>query len=951
MNPPLEAPVKNRRVLLIGWDAADWKMIHPLLDAGKLPALKGLIEGGVMGNLATLNPMYSPMLWTSIATGKRPYKHGVHGFSEVDPVSGGVRPISGASRHCKAIWNMLSQEGKRSMVIGWWPSHPAEPINGVMVSNHYQRASGKTIADWPMAPGTVHPAELGEVLQQLRMHPADVGAGHLLPFVPAGASIDQDKDRRLQSLAKIVADSANIQAAATFLMRQEPWDFMAVYFDAIDHFGHGFMKYHPPRQGHVSEADFQLYQGVLETGYRFHDMMLSALLRLVGDDVTVVLISDHGFHPDNLRPTALPAEPAGPAHEHRPYGIFVAKGPGIKRDQPVFGASLLDICPTLLTLFGLPVGEDMDGRVLEDLFEGELELATIPSWEAREGAAGMHGDADALDPAAMRAGMDQLVALGYVEAPTGDRSQQAIATNRELDYNLAKALMDGGHFADALGILDGLQAASPDDFRFHLARIDCLAALGKPAAAAQVADDLIVLRERVAERTREPLARLIRRVNRLRQVLKVSARRPERHRRFQQRMRQARAQFRHLAPLARIPKEGMAQLKIRAAAMAGDFDKALELTGEMGEKAQNRTDYHLIRAGLLNRKQAVDEAIAAYQRALEIDPECRTAWAGLARALVRKKDWAGAEEAARRATGLFFHNPQAHYLIGAACQFQGRPADACVALAHAVKQAPGFIRAFRLLARITRQHHPDPLFHAVFRSRAERLVFLAKARNGGVAQVSDFDRSRLTPFPVATGTAEANEVITIVTGLPRSGTSLMMQMLAAGGLVPLTDEARQADESNPRGYLEYRPVMSIARDASWMAEARGKVVKIVAPLLVFLPEQDADGRPFHYRIVFMNRDWREIHASQSRMIQRRGEAGASRSVTGLKHAFEQQLQRVRSRIVQQNIAALDIDYAEAIANPAGIAARLAAFLPGFDAAAAALTVAPALHHERVPGID
>jgi hypothetical protein len=211
-----------------------------------------------------------------------------------------------------------------------------------------------------------------------------------------------------------------------------------------------------------------------------------------------------------------------------------------------------------------------------------------------------------------------------------------------------------------------------------------------------------------------------------------------------------------------------------------------------------------------------------------------------------------------------------------------------VALAHAVKQAPGFIRAFRLLARITRQHHPDPLFHAVFRSRAERLVFLAKARTGGVAQVSDFDRSRLTPFPVATGTAEANEVITIVTGLPRSGTSLMMQMLAAGGLVPLTDETRQADESNPRGYLEYRPVMSIARDASWMAEARGKVVKIVAPLLVFLPEQDADGRPFHYRIVFMNRDWREIHASQSRMIQRRGEAGASRSVTGLKHAFEQQ---------------------------------------------------------------
>jgi TctA family transporter len=84
------------------------------------------------------------------------------------------------------------------------------------------------------------------------------------------------------------------------------------------------------------------------------------------------------------------------------------------------------------------------------------------------------------------------------------------------------------------------------------------------------------------------------------------------------------------------------------------------------------------------------------------------------------------------------------------------------------------------------------------------------------------------------------------------------------------------------------------------------------------------------------------------MIQRRGEAGASRSVTGLKHAFEQQLLRVRSRIVQQNIAALDIHYAAAIVNPAGVAAALAAFLPGFNAASAASSVDPSLHRERVP---
>ena len=70
------------------------------------------------------------MLLTSIATGKRPYKHGIHGFSEPDPHSGGIRPITNLSRKTKAVWNILNQHGQKANVIGWWPSHPAEPING-----------------------------------------------------------------------------------------------------------------------------------------------------------------------------------------------------------------------------------------------------------------------------------------------------------------------------------------------------------------------------------------------------------------------------------------------------------------------------------------------------------------------------------------------------------------------------------------------------------------------------------------------------------------------------------------------------------------------------------------------------------------------------------------------------------------------------------------------------
>ena len=132
----------KRKVLLIGWDAADWKVIHPLMDAGKMPNLQRLVGQGVMGQIATLQPALSPMLWTSIATGKRPFQHGIHGFSEPTLDGRDVKPVTNRSPKCKAVWNIFNQNGLRSVVIGWWPSHPAEPLNGVMVSDHYHRARG-----------------------------------------------------------------------------------------------------------------------------------------------------------------------------------------------------------------------------------------------------------------------------------------------------------------------------------------------------------------------------------------------------------------------------------------------------------------------------------------------------------------------------------------------------------------------------------------------------------------------------------------------------------------------------------------------------------------------------------------------------------------------------------------------------------------------------------------
>src|SRR5678815_2333056 len=131
-----------KKVLLIGWDAADWQFINPLLDAGQMPTLERMINNGVIGKIATLTPVLSPMLWTSIATGKRAHKHGIYGFIEPRPDGQGVQPVQSTSRKCKAIWNILSQNGLKSNVLGWYASHPAEPINGCCVSNQYGRVRG-----------------------------------------------------------------------------------------------------------------------------------------------------------------------------------------------------------------------------------------------------------------------------------------------------------------------------------------------------------------------------------------------------------------------------------------------------------------------------------------------------------------------------------------------------------------------------------------------------------------------------------------------------------------------------------------------------------------------------------------------------------------------------------------------------------------------------------------
>ena len=203
--------------------------------------------------------------------------------------------------------------------------------------------------------------------------------------------------------------------------------------------------------------------------------------------------------------------------------------------------------------------------------------------------------------------------------------------------------------------------------------------------------------------------------------------------------------------------------------------------------------------------------------------------------------------------------------------------------------------------------------------------------------------SDLTRLPVAIAGPEAqSEVapITIVTGLPRSGTSMMMQMLVAGGCRALVDERRPADPNNPRGYYEYEPVTRLHLNSRWLPEARGRILKVVAPLLRHLPGSGADGLPLRYRVIFMRREVCQVVASQLRMLRNLGRENEAPAEAILLAAMRQELVVADQWIAHHAESVIDIDYLATRQSPSATDERLAAFLPGLDAKQAGLAVVP-----------
>jgi tetratricopeptide (TPR) repeat protein len=476
-------------------------------------------------------------------------------------------------------------------------------------------------------------------------------------------------------------------------------------------------------------------------------MMLQTLLDLAGPDATVILVSDHGFHSDHLRPRGIPMEPAGPSVQHRQFGVVCMKGEHIKQDERIYGATLLDVTPTILTLFGLPVGEDMDGRVLVQAFENPPQITRIPSWEAELGECGMHPADLRMDPAAAQAVLQQFVALGYIQ-PLSEDQEKAVATAvREQQYNLARSYMDARRYADALTIFEELTLKNPDEARFmqHLAQ--CYLALGKRAEAKDLLQKLLVLKPKPRPQPKEQVEP------------KAGEQPPAEHGIAAEGLEQAPVEKEIPRPAGEnaglrddaaavteaeqseasspaTPEREPAAPKPRPWAdllmgiiqfEEGDMDAALACLLKAESADPHLPDLHLRIGETYLRQKRTDDADRAFQRALEIDGDSPEAHLGLAVVRLRQRRNEEAAEQALLAVGLQHFLPLGHFYLGVALARLGHRDRSALAFETALSMLPGLIAAHRWLAAL--YTHPNGDLEKATRHR-EIFLRMRKQRQG-----------------------------------------------------------------------------------------------------------------------------------------------------------------------------------------------------------------------------
>src|SRR5262249_27201018 len=315
---------------------------------------------GSFGVLASREPLLSPLLWTTVATGRKAQDHGILDFVEVSP-DGRPVPITSARRTAPALWNVAREFGRRSGFVGWYASYPAEDLLGFQVSD---RIAFHQVRSATGSSRVTFPDDLaGQLERRFGPPKPDVEATRRRFLADPKAAVGADGTRRLDALAKVYATAAYYRRILPFLQETYRPELLGVYFEIVDACGHLFMEDAPPRRPEVRDEDYQAFAATVDRCYEYQDEVLADVLRLEGRDTVSVVCSDHGFKSGDARPRTPGRADAGLAPLwHRREGVVFVHGRGVIAGRRLEKAGLLDIAPTELAWLGILLATSLPAR-------------------------------------------------------------------------------------------------------------------------------------------------------------------------------------------------------------------------------------------------------------------------------------------------------------------------------------------------------------------------------------------------------------------------------------------------------------------------------------------------------------------------------------------------------------------------------------------------------------
>jgi tetratricopeptide (TPR) repeat protein len=610
----LVSPATARRVVVLAIDGIDPDVVALLAGEGKLPSFTKLKERGAFGRLLSSKPILSPIIWTTIATGKSPSEHGIGHFTATAK-DGKRLPVTSRMRHVPAIWNIVSDAGREVAVVGWWATWPAEKVKGTIVSDHvgYHFLFEDGVLGTEEKAGAVHPPEKEEAIVAKMRRPGSLHADEVAPFVTvdeAALSRPFDFDDDLGHFKWAFATADSYRRIGLDLLREDHPDLLMVYIEGVDSTSHLFGHLFRAR-GLVGELAEQQkrYGKTVEEMYRFADRIVGEYLDAIDDDTTLVVLSDHGFQLGALHEDPSKTRDMRRVSEryHRIEGILYLYGSGIRPGTTIEGAKLVDVAPTLLSLLGLSPAKDMPGRTLGEALDFSHPERTVASYGKRDAVA---DDAPDQADAAILA---RLEALGYVEK-----------TSPQNDRNLANIAFSEGRYVEAEQAYRKLIAANPKDATLHSSLAGALGALGRYDEALTEIDVAIQLEPINPEPYHNRAVVLEKQgkrdeaIHQYREALRYQpAYEPSR-----EALRRLGAQV-HEGEPATPERRRATELAEQAgvAARRGDYPTAHRLLDEAEAADPRFTRILQYRANVAYIQGDRDRAIAALTRALEIEPD------------------------------------------------------------------------------------------------------------------------------------------------------------------------------------------------------------------------------------------------------------------------------------------------------------------------------------------